>query len=437
MHSQQVQTSKKPTGRPSVSYQIGGGYLSTSQRWKLPMKPIRLQRLFAELGIKNEMIANRIKNAKGKCLSRSTISSALNRGIIPEASTPDFKAQIEAYLKELGAPIKRIKTCWEFEPSDNVVSFGKHVKKFGGGIVPAPKPKTAEELLLEKLKEPKMLTPTTLKLFGLFRNPFIDDVQKDSDVFMSESHHYSLAAMLDAANNGGLCAVVGECGAGKSVLRRKMIADLQSEGRVRVIFPQTIDKQYLTSNQILEAIVNDLSPGAKVRRTNEAKARQVRDLLLSSSQAGMRHVLLIEEAHDLSVPTMKQLKRLWEIEDGFKKVLGIVLIGQPELAHRLNIQNHPEMREMILRCLQSELLPLDRELEAYVALKFQRVGKQISDVFADGWSDAVRQRLAIHTAQGSASQLFPLYVHNLLASAMNEAAEIGVNNITPEIIGGV
>jgi len=398
------------------------------------MKPIKLQRIFAELGVKNQMIAQHILNSKGEQLSRSTISSALNRGIIPKASTPDFETQIEAYLHELGVSKSTIKTCWRNEAEDKVVSFGKGVAKKGKGMIQSVPKQTNDD---EILKEAEVLTPTTLRLFKIFRNPFIDDVQKTEDVFMSESHSYSLAAMTDAARNGGMCAITGECGAGKSVIRRKLVHDLQLEGDVRIIFPQTIDKQYLTSNQILEAIVNDLSPGAKVRRTNEAKARQVRDLLLSSAQAGMSHVLILEEAHDLSVPTMKQLKRLWEIEDGYRKVLGIVLIGQPELQARLNIQTHPEMREMILRCLISELLPLGSELEDYVALKFQRIGLELSQIFEDGWGDAVRKRLTSFNGSESSSRLYPLYIHNVLASAMNEAAQMGEPLVTAEIIEGV
>ena len=435
MHSQHAQTKQ---GRPPVCYQVGGSTVTGKQRWEAPMKPIKLQRIIAELGLTAEDVAKHIFNRKGKSLSRSTLSSTFNRGIIPEASTPDFIQQVEAFLKKQGVSKAVIKTCWDDEEKSNVVSFGKSVAKRGGGVLKlVTKKKTEEELFLENLKEAEVLTPTTLRLFGLFRNPFIDDVQDDADVFMSESHRYSLAAMIDASENSGLCAVIGECGAGKSVLRRKLIADLQTNNHVRVVFPQTIDKERLTSNLILESIVNDLSPGVKVRRGVEAKARQVRDLLLSSSQAGMKHVLLIEEAHDLSVPTMKQLKRLWEIEDGFKKVLGIVLVGQPELAHRLNIQNHPEMREMILRCLQSELLPIDHELESYMALKLKRMGKQLSDIFEDGWGDAVRKRLTMTQGNYSRSKMYPLYIHNLIASAMNEAAQMGEAKVTAEIIEGV
>lgn len=429
MHSQHAQLGRKP-----ICYQLGGSSIQSGGAIRSSgMKPIKLQRIFAEIGVKNQMIAERILNKKGEPLSRSTISSALNRGIIPKANTPDFEAQIEAYLRELGVSKKTIKTCWDNESKDNVVSFGKGVAKKGKGMLQSVSKKTTDD---EILKEAEVLTPTTLRLFKMFRNPFIDDVQKTEDVFMGVSHSYALAAMMDAARNGGMCALIGECGAGKSVLRRKLTHDLQLEGDVRIIFPQTIDKQYLTSNQILEAIVNDLSPGEKVRRTNEAKARQVRDLLLSSAQAGMRHVLVLEEAHDLSVSTMKQLKRLWEIEDGYRKVLGIVLIAQPELKTRLNIQNHPEMREMIMRCSKSELLPLTDGLEDYVAMKFKRVGLELSQVFEDDWADALRERLTSSNGQEYTSRLYPLYIHHVLSSAMNDAAEMGEPLVSADTILG-
>jgi len=437
MRPQHATTDKPQYGRKRICYQLGGSdkpkvgetiYMSEKC-------PIKLQRIFVERGVIAQDVGSNIINKNGVALSRSTISLVLNRGYMPIGQTPDFKEQMEAYLRGLEVPEDIIKTCWEREEKDNVVPIGSLTGRKKNPITLVEP--SAEHLFEATLKEAEMLTPTTLRQFGLFRNPFIDDIQKDEDVYMSESHRYSLAAMTDAAQNGGFCAIVGECGAGKSVLRRKLIQKLQAERDVRVIYPQTIDKQYLTSNQILEAIVNDLSPDSKVRRTNEAKARQVRDLLLHSSQTGQRHVLLLEEAHDLTVATMKQLKRLWEIEDGYRKVLGIVLIGQTELAHRLNRQNHPEMREVILRCLISELMPLDADLESYMTLKFNRVDVPLQRVFENGWADAVRNRLTMRNGQTVRSMLYPLYIHNLLAAAMNHAAELGEPLVTAEIINDV
>ncbi len=393
-----------------------------------PMMPLKLKRTIQEHGIEAAWLAENIRNKFGKALSRAAIYQCCNRGLIPEARCPDFREQMERLLRTRGVPEAEIAHIWDFVPEGEVVPMH---------VIPKRKtqPKAKQNPISETLKEAEMLTPTTMKHFKLFRNPFLDDVQEAGDVYMSQSHAYAHAAMMDAARNGGFVAVVGECGAGKSIMRRKLIADLNTEGDVRVIMPQTIDKGQLTSNHILDSIILDLDPDAHPRRSREAKARQVQRMLLESSRAGMRHVLVIEEAHDLSVPTMKQLKRLWEIEDGYRKVLGIVLIGQTELQARLNRQTHPEMREVILRCLIATLDPLARdECADYIGLKFRRIGKDAGEIIDGGVVDAVMARLT--TRQGW-SAVYPLYINNLLAKAMNYAAQIGSPLVTPDIIEAV
>ena len=403
--------------------------------FKAAFMPIGLKLVLEQHDIAASDMAACIVNKRGKPISRPSVYQCANRGVIPLPSTPDFKEQVEKYLRGVGVSDAEISTIWTPLDDGTVVHFrkkpGNHAERIRQGMGLSNKNNSA---LTETTKEAEMLTPTTLRHFKFFKNPFLDDIRGAEDVFMSESHRYAEAAMLDAARNGGFVAVVGECGAGKSVLRRKMVSAVNESGDVRVIFPQTIDKGVLTSGLILDAIVGDMAPGTSLKRSNEARARQVKDLLISSSRAGMRHVLIIEEAHDLSVPCMKQLKRLWEIEDGFRKVLGIVLIGQQELQARLNRQTHPEMREVILRCLISELLPLNGDLEQYVAHKFERTGANASEIFADGWADAVRQKL---TAPNGYSALFPLDVNNLLAMALNLAAQVGEPRVTAETILGV
>jgi type II secretory pathway predicted ATPase ExeA len=390
---------------------------------KAPNRPIRLRHIVADLGLSTNDIRKDILWPDGRQVSKTTISHTLNKGYVP-GTVPNYKSQFEELLREYLVSEDVIKTMWQQDKSADVIPLGKH-----------PKPTGKRTPQQETLTEAEMLTPTTMKNFRLFRNPFLDDVQKGSDVFMSESHSYAHAAMLDSARNGGFVAIIGECGAGKSIMRRKLISELQEAGDCRVIEPQTIDKATLTSGHILDAIIFDLDPDAKLRQSKEAKARQVRNALLASSRAGQRHVLIIEESHDLSVPTMKQLKRLWEIEDGYRKVLGIILVGQPELQLKLNRQTHPEMREVILRCLIGTLESLNRDdCERYINLKFDRIGKPIDEVLADGCMDAVMARL---TARGGIPTVYPLYINNLLAKAMNAASQFGAPLVTPEIIGGV
>ena len=154
--------------------------------------------------------------------------------------------------------------------------------------------------------------------------------------------------MLDAALHSGFLAVIGEVGSGKSVMRRKVVEQLKRDGNVNVIFPQMIDKNRVNAASICDAMVMDLSD-ERPRMKMEDKTRQVHRLLLARSKQGCRAVLLIEEAHDLHPATIKYLKRFQELEDGYRKLLGIILVGQVELKDIFSEQAHIDMREVIRR----------------------------------------------------------------------------------------
>ena len=193
-----------------------------------------------------------------------------------------------------------------------------------------------------------MIGQDVLKHFKLFRNPVIDDIQKDADIYLSDEHRYIEATMLDAARHGGFIAVIGEVGSGKSVMRRKVVEQLKRDGDTLVIYPQMIDKTRLTAGSICDAIIQDVS-SEKCRAKLEDKTRQVQRLLLDRAKSGYHACLIIEEAHDLSVNTLKYLKRFYELEDGYRKLLGIILIGQTELKHMFNESTNVDMREVIRR----------------------------------------------------------------------------------------
>ena len=75
---------------------------------------------------------------------------------------------------------------------------------------------------------------------------------------------------------------------------------------------------------------------------------------------------MIEEAHDLAVPTLKYLKRLWELEDGFDRLLGVLLFAQPELMSVLDARSWA-VREVVRRIEVVEVGALDEpgELESF------------------------------------------------------------------------
>ena len=271
------------------------------------------------------------------------------------------------------------------------------------------------------------------KQFGLARpDPF--EVRGAEDVFLGASWRLAAESMAETAEGGGMLAVIGESGAGKSTLRRYLIDRLRREGRpVRIVEPQTIDRSRLTAGSICDAIIEDLSASERPRRTLEAKARQVRRVLSQSARAGAAHVLMIEEAHDLALPTLKYLKRFWELEDGFTRLLGVVLLGQPEMKLTLDEGRAWEAREVIRRMEVVELEPLGPdELVAYLR------GRGLDErAVAPAAHAAILARLARRVRGGEVSLAYPLAVGNLVRAALNLAAEMGQPQVDEHTVAAV
>ena len=299
---------------------------------------------------------------------------------------------------------------------------------------------TLENLMLLRKQT---LTQAARRHFSLFRDPFAEEaLQSADDVFLTPDIRYVREALWFTARFGGFVAVVGESGAGKSTLRRDLLDRLSRENEsVIVIEPYILGMEdndrkgkTLKAASIAEAIIHTLNPLERPLLSPEARYRQLHRLLRESSRAGNRHVLIIEEAHSLPPATLKHLKRFWELEDGFKKLLGIILVGQPELRLRLS-ETNPEVREVVQRIELIELRPLDNELDAYLSFKFQRLGKNASDIITEDGIGAMRERLTVNAGKrGKVSLLYPLACNNFLTAAMNLAAELGIPQVDADVL---
>lgn len=403
--------------------------------------PIKLKGVLIRHGLAVRAFAPEIKQAKGIPLSAPALSQIVNHSYFPKnIAESTIKAQIEAALLARGVGGEELGDIWEPEGDDryrHVFPLGAHFGKAspkppGFGKRPPVEPDF-------KPLEIQMLSPQAKRHFKLFRDPFADDINSPEDVFMSESQHYVVEAMIQTALVGGITAAIGESGSGKTTLRKllqhRITRDRQN---IRLIFPQTFDKTKLNTLSIGTAIVGDIEPDSPVKQKNEAVARQVREVLLRSARAGFKHVLMIEEAHDLSITTLKYLKRFNEIEsdDGFGKVLSIVLIAQPEMRIKLDANRYPEAREFINRCEVATLDPLHQHVGDYLKHKFSRIGMAADAVLADDAAEAIRARWTkIDPATREVkTNLYPLIVNNTISRAMNRAAELGIPLVTGDLI---
>ena len=348
--------------------------------------------------------------------SKPMLVAVVNHGQWPKKDADKLRKQLKQFFATNGADIPQ---CLENEPE----------------AAPAITQESEDnEMLLRKAT----LTQAARRHFGLVRDPFNDEIQSADDVYMTPDARYVREAMFQTACHGGFVAVVGESGAGKSTLREDLQDRINRESRQIVMIEpyvlamedNDIKGKTLKAVHIASAILEAVSPGTRPYRDAEARFRQVHRALQESAKAGNKHLLLIEEAHGMPVPTLKHLKRFFELKNGFERLLGIVLIGQTELAQKLS-ENNPHVREVVQRCELVTLLPLaDGKLSGYLKHKFARAGADIAQIMDESAVDAVAERLTVRGRnKGGTEQhslLYPLAVNNLVSAAMNQAAELGL-----------
>ena len=387
---------------------------------------LKLKDILAELHVPQKALAQEID------LSAASVAQLVNHHQWPKSmSAESIKEKVQGFLQKRGASQEAIDTAFE------VAGSARCSAPVSQGAT-----QSVEEIMLLRRQG---LFPAAKKHFGLFRDPFSDDVQSHDDVFVSPDIRYVRETLFQTAKHGGFVAITGESGAGKSTLRRDLIDRIDRESQpIIVIEPYVLGMEdndqkgkTLKAAHIAEAILNTVAPLENVKRSPEARFRQLHRVLRDSRRAGNSHVLIIEEAHGLSIPTIKHLKRFFELEDGFKKLLSIILIGQPELKLKLSETNH-EVREVVQRCEVVELAALDTRLEEYLKFKLERVGKPVGEIIDASGMDALRAKLTVSTnrrdRRDTVSLLYPLAVGNLLTASMNLAAEIGAPTVTADVV---
>lgn len=315
-------------------------------------------------------------------------------------------------------------------PASNAKPVGHGYRTAANKATPALVP--GDPLELFNHQEAIMLSGRTLQHFKLFRDPFKDDIQGPRDIYMSTDHRFLQEMMLDTSRVGGFTAIIGDVGSGKSVTRKAVCHRLADED-IQIIYPIILDKARITPSSILDAVIMDISD-EHPRRSLEQKSRQAFELLKVRRQSNLRQVLIIEEAHRLTITALKALKQLYEFEDGFTRLVGIILIGQTELRGMLD-ENNPRIREVARRVTRANIPGLNGDIRAYLEHKFKRHNLKVEKIFADDCWPAFKTKTSRPGRRGrEISEAYPLTVNNLACRAMNEAAALGEDQVTAKIV---
>ena len=210
-----------------------------------------------------------------------------------------------------------------------------------------------------------------LSHYGLAEPPFA--ITPDPRfVFLGERHRDALAHLLygiGQGGSGGFVQLTGEVGTGKTTLCRLVLGQLPEDVRIALVLNP---KQ--TPLELLESVCAELQvPQATRRRSHKTQVDALNEYLLQAYADGLRVVLMIDEAQELSRELLEQVRLLTNLETDTQKLLQIVLIGQPELRETLA---RPGLRQLAQRITaRYHLTPLQPgETAAYLRHRLSVAG---------------------------------------------------------------
>ena len=358
-------------------------------------------------------------------ISPAALSQLLNHGALPKKRWPEIRAAM------LSLAVARGKTESDMEAA---------LKELEQQPVSAPE-ETAEQEEDPVILRKQTLTMQARQMFGLVRNPFADP-ETSSEIYLNGESRTIRQVLYEQARTGGFMALIGESGSGKTTLKEELITRAQ-EDQLPIIFiePYTLAMSEsdrmgkpLVAAHIEDAILSTVAPGERIPVRPELRRRRMHEILKASTMAGMRHCLIIEEAHDLHRHTLKSLKRFHELKDGLARLLSIILIGQTELEKKLRVTD-ASVREVVQRCDVIHLAAI-ADPGAYLRHRFGHAGADFDTAFSPDAIEEIRANLTVSPdSRGDGVYMgYPLMIANLATAALNLAASVGEKQVTADVV---
>ena len=247
--------------------------------------------------------------------------------------------------------------------------------------------------------------------FGLREPPF--GITPDTSfAYACNSHQEALNTLLVAARNGeGFMKVTGEVGTGKTLLCRRFLATLDSR-----FVSAYIPNPYLEPRTLMFALADELGIVLPREADQHQLLKELSRALLNFARQGKTVVVCLDEAQAMPQETLEALRLLTNLETEKRKLLQVVLFGQPELDERLGHAAVRQLRQRIT--FQYRLSALNaEEVDHYLAHRLRVAGYRGSRLFAPA---AVRR---MHRVSRGVPRLINIIAHKALLLAFGEGMQ--------------
>ena len=221
-----------------------------------------------------------------------------------------------------------------------------------------------------------------LTFYGLREKPF-NATPDPKFLYMSPGHREALSQLVyGTQERKGFIVLTGKVGTGKTTLLHALCQRLNGQCAISFVV-----NSGLRFDELLEYVLEDLG----VTKAGESRAQRLMALntfLIERERIGQNTVLIIDEAQNLDVATLEQVRLLSNFETPTSKLLQILLVGQPELKTHLNL---PELRQLKQRVgLRCQIQPLTPEAtRSYIRTRLRIAGGQDLSLFSDAAIDRI------------------------------------------------
>lgn len=224
-----------------------------------------------------------------------------------------------------------------------------------------------------------------------------------------KSHHQAAKVVLTALKTGeGFIKVTGEVGTGKTLLCRRLLNDIPDFFKTAYV-----PDSYLNPEELRRAIAQELEVDTQAIEGEHQLARALQQRLLDISATGQSVVVLIDEAQALPESSLEALRLLSNLETQSRKLLHIVLVGQPELDDRLQQHGFRQLRQRI--SFSYRLTAMNAvETSEYIAHRMRVAGYNGAPIFS------AKVVASIYESSRGIPRLVNMLCHKMLLLAYGE-----------------
>ena len=198
-------------------------------------------------------------------------------------------------------------------------------------------------------------------------------------LFLSPSHRQALGSIIyGVRNRKGFVVITGEVGVGKTTILRSYLEGVAKQ-KTKVIY---IFNANVSFKNLLKTIYKELGLDAKTGDIVEM-LNDLYQILMEEYKQGNTVLLIVDEAQNMPIETLENLRMLSNLETSKDKLIQIVLIGQYEFEEILNLYELRQLKQRIV--IRSTIIPLsDKESMAYITHRLDKAAVNGSPVFTKG-----------------------------------------------------